>query len=165
LSQTPHLLELIELSETTLNKQLHIKHDNDYDSELTDYEEEEEDPMKKEKKAINGNVVVQKFSDESDTSRDENNEKDSRTHRSIRVPEIDLILKEPQGNLTKQLGVVIKNMTSANTVVNPTTLFGLLSKRFTRHFIRKLLSSELFENQILKFLKSIMNESQIIWFI
>lgn len=137
MSQTPHLQELIEVNAASQNKQLHVKHDSDYDSELTDYEPEEEDPKKKPKKPANGNVVIQKFSDESDDddeSSDENTNKDSKTHRSMRVPAIELILKEPQGALTKQLGAVIKNMTSAFTVVNPTTLFGILGKRFDNFY-------------------------------
>lgn len=139
MSQTPHLQELIEANAASQNKQLHIKHDSDYDSELTDYEPEEGDPKKKPKKPANGNVGVQKLSDDSDDESESSNESpdnESRTHRSIRLPEMELILKEPQGPLTKQLGAVLKNMTSNFTVVNPTTLFGILGKRFDYFYLR-----------------------------
>ena len=119
LAQTLYLRHMITENLTTENKKLLIKHNYEYDSDLTDNEIEDID---KTKKAHYGKH------DSSEDSDDDSSKK-KKTHRSIKVDELDVILKETPGILGKQLGDTIKNMISSRTVVNPSNLFGLICKR------------------------------------
>ena len=94
-----------------------IKHSDDYDSEVTDQEELDESDMNK--------------SDKDQEQDDFRNKKkqSNRVHRSINVKELNVTLKEPPGALGRQLGDLLKTMSSTNAVVNPSTLFGLVCKK------------------------------------
>ena len=131
MSQTVHFQELIEGNLSTENRNLLISHESDYDSDLTDTEEIIEANNSNFKKS-NQNVVIPNYIDDSsgvsddDRSRDDEEEK---SHRSIPVENLRVVLKEPPGLLNIQLGDVIKNMTASRKVINPSTLFGLLCKK------------------------------------
>lgn len=113
LAQTPFLDELLNQSLQTTNSNLVISHNSDYDSDQTDYDE----------------VDVAESSKASEKS---NNKVRQQHHRSIRVKELSLILKEGPGILTRQLNEVIKTMKSPNcpSVVNPNSLFGAVCKKY-----------------------------------
>ncbi len=52
-------------------------------------------------------------------------------HRSIKVDDLNLILKEPNGVLTSHLLNTIRSIThSTCAIVNPSTLFGSLCKKY-----------------------------------
>lgn len=117
LAQTLYLRHMLAENLITENKKLTIQHNSDYDSELTD--NEEDDFNKKHEK---------NYSDDEEDSEDSGEDKKS-SHRSIRVEDLDIILKESPGIMGRQLGDTIKNMVSSRTVVNPSNLFGLICKR------------------------------------
>lgn len=104
LSQTRLLTELLrENLEGALPYQIHIKHNPDYDSDLTDCDESQ---------------IVEKPTDSPEKK------PPSKPHRSVRVKELSLEVKEGPGLLTRRLHDVIKNMRSASSgVVNPNELF------------------------------------------
>ena len=117
MSQTVCLKELITENQATHNKQLVIKHLDDYDSEVTDQEESDESDLKK-----NQN------NDEQEDFRNKKKQP-NRVHRSINVKELNVTLKEPPGALGRQLEDLLKTMSSTNSVVNPSALFGLVCKK------------------------------------
>ena len=134
----------------TLNLQLVVKHNDDFDSELTDFEEEAElgkassikisnnnnNTNQKNKNITISSIKLDDDSDSDDTKSDFNNNSDHKkpakqeSHRSIRLNELNLVLKEPPGSLTKTLFDVIKSMTSSSSTVNPNSLFSAVCKKF-----------------------------------
>ena len=133
----------------THNLQLVVKHNDDFDSELTDFEEEAElakvssikisnnnnNTNQKNKNITISSIKVDDDSDSEDTKSDFNNNSDHKksakqeAHRSIRLNELNLVLKEPPGSLTKTLFDVIKSMTSSSSTVNPNSLFSAVCKK------------------------------------
>jgi len=115
-----------------------IEHNTEYDSELTDYEENE---------AIAENENDQKYHSSDNTDRTDEDEdtyecrqeSDSKIshkrHRSIQVDNLRVILKEPPGIVGKQLSDVLKMMTASRSIVNPSTLLGLFSKRYSSQIL------------------------------
>jgi hypothetical protein len=89
-----------------------IKHNDDYDSELTDHEEENDHPA---------------------TNKETKKDKEQKIHRSIRLSELHLVLKAPGGQnqsyLGKHLAELILNMNNNTGTVNPSNLFGAMCKR------------------------------------
>lgn len=99
------LAELLHgnLSESLPSK-LTIKHNPDYDSDLTDCDEPQ---------------LVEKTID-----------KKPKSHRSVQVKELNLEIKEGPGLLTRRLHEVIKSMRSSSSgVVNPNNLFASVCKK------------------------------------
>lgn len=136
LSQTAHIHNLIIDNSNTLNQKFTIEHNSDYDSDLTDHEEDDNNKktISNKKNDFTRNID----SDDDDDSRDGNEcddvEKEKTTHhRSMRVNRIDLVLKESPGLLSKQLGEVIKSLTSSRSVVNPSSFFGSICKKISQY--------------------------------
>ena len=142
LAQTPFLEELLADALKTQNSQFKIKHNDDYDSELTDYEEidtKQNNKCKSKKETLSSSEnddEVEEDDDDDDNNQvnASNNKKITKQHvyhRSIRVDELNLTLKEPNGVLTSHLLNTIRSITNpTNAIVNPSLLFGSLCKKY-----------------------------------
>lgn len=103
------LAELLHenLSETLPSK-FTIKHNPDYDSDLTDCDESQ---------------LVEKTVDDKKPPA-------PKSHRSVPVKELNLEIKEGPGLLTRRLHEAIKSMRSSSSgVVNPNNLFASVCKK------------------------------------
>lgn len=129
MAQTQLLEELLsEILTGPCPSKLSIKHHEDYDSDLTDCDEAE--------------IVAEKTGDLNRTQNGEESErskkssvtsptKEAKVHRSIRVKDVDLVVREGPGLLTRRLHETIKNIRSANSnVVNPNNLFTSVCKKY-----------------------------------
>ncbi len=136
------------------NAKFIIKHNDDYDSELTDFEEETD--LQNTSKSSKGSGKVSSLtkslcnvskqpsyisgdedSDENQAEtcsvakfvKDKKDQKANVTHRAVRLPDLDLTLKESPGVLTRHFYEVVKSMKTSHSVINPTTLFSSLCKK------------------------------------
>ena len=136
LAQTPHLEELLREYSNSQEKQFVLKHNDDYDSELTDFDEDETTP--------NGKKDTPKpdHSEESSNEielisakNDNENKTNGKVHRSMRLNDLTILLKEQSGAtpnnsfLGKQLADLLKNMNNSAGTVNPSVLFGSVCKK------------------------------------
>jgi hypothetical protein len=162
LAQTPYLEHLLELNLKSTNCQYSVKHNDDYDSELTDYDEEAEYKMKniktKQKSPKNVTVVDYLLSDDENNNNKndsdleltgKNNKKSSKqnlkneksqTHRSMRVETLNLTIKEHgQGTLIRYFYETIKQMKQSHSIISPSHLFGAVCKKYSLayHLIEK----------------------------
>ena len=55
---------------------------------------------------------------------------DSQTHRSIRLKELNIVLTETPGPLTRSLYELIKLMNTTNSTVNPSSFHSAFCKKF-----------------------------------
>lgn len=112
LAQTRLLEEVLhEIISVSGPCEIAIRHNPDYDSDLTDCDESE-------------------LLDQSANLNDTKSEP-AKTHRSIRVKDLNLTLKEGPGLLTRRLHEVIKSIRSSGSgVVNPNNLFTSVCKKF-----------------------------------
>lgn len=135
--------------------QLIIKHNDDYDSELTDFEEDSNsclkssevksgnrDEAENEENACNSNFNSDNrqmdFNNNSNSiskSRSNSvassqNSNDSQTHRSIRLKDLNIVLTEAPGPLTRSLYELIKSMNTAGSTVNPSSFHSAFCKKF-----------------------------------
>ena len=128
-------------NQSTLEGDHLIKHNDDYDSELTEHEESEDEKEEKPMESKpNKNITKENYiSDSGNESEDELINKKNKImakkaeniyHRSIRVDEVKLSLKESPGALGRELNELIRKMTSSWSVVNPSAVFSIVCKRF-----------------------------------
>ncbi len=142
--------QLLDENLKSTSAKILIKHNDDYDSELTDYDEEVEQNSKSSKgKATSSNKSLSNVSkqpnymsddDDSDENqaetcsvtkfvKEKKDQKVTVTHRAIRLADLDLTLKETPGVLTRHFYEVLKSMKTSNSVINPTTLFSSVCKK------------------------------------
>lgn len=99
-----------------------VKHDFDYDSDLTECEEAD----LVENKSSNSSSSQETNGDDDEKKKPSN----SKSHRSMRVKELNLVIKEGPGLLTRRLHETLKSIRSTNSsVVNPNNLFTSLCKK------------------------------------
>ena len=135
--------------------QLTIRHNDDYDSELTDFEEDssfclkssetksnirDEEDNEENASGLNGNNDdkqmdfnnnnnhVSKSRSNSVSSSQKSN--DSQTHRSIRLRDLNIVLTEPPGSLTRSLHELIKSMNTTGSTVNPSSFHSAFCKKY-----------------------------------
>jgi hypothetical protein len=156
------LEQLLDENLKSTNMKITIRHNDDYDSELTDFDEEaaagggkssakssakSPSNVSKQPSYIPGGGDSDCGNDEEDDDSDEKRPescsmikqlvKDRReqhkaaqvTHRSIRLGQLDLTIKESPGVLTRNFYEVVKNMKTSNSVINPTALFSSVCKK------------------------------------
>lgn len=82
-----------------------LKQNDDYDSELTDFDEE------------------------ADCSKDDK-KNDQQQHRSIPVKELNLVLRESPGLLTRHFQEIVNKMTTSNSCQTPNALFSAVCKKY-----------------------------------
>jgi hypothetical protein len=152
--------------------QLTIRHNDDYDSELTDFEEDssfclkssssetksnirDDEDNEENASGLNGynddkqmdfnnnnnNNHVSKSRSNSVTSSQKSN--DSQTHRSIRLKDLNIVLTEPPGSLTRSLQELIKSMNTTGSTVNPSSFHSAFCKKYG--FVSLNLNSFLFK--------------------
>ncbi|CAF0749790.1 unnamed protein product [Brachionus calyciflorus] len=120
LAHTPFLVDLLMDNQKSIDLKCTLKHNDDYDSELTDYDEESD--VNLEKKVSNLDLS----DDETPQSKSKDN---TSYHRSIPVKELHLTLRETPGILTRHLLEIIQRMNSSNTCQNPGALFSSVCKK------------------------------------
>lgn len=129
LAQTPFLEQLLDenmhLAES--NHTLSIKHNDDYDSELTDFEENVHHVNGSNNANDHNNNSSGKKKTDADAEKDKEKQ---RSHRSIPVRDVELLITEPMGILTIQLYELIKNMKSCHSVLTPNLLFSAVCKKY-----------------------------------
>ena len=125
--------------QSSLDEVFFLRHNDEYDSELT--EQEESDVEEKPDKSITKPKYLSEESDSEDSLVNGENKpnkkktkKVEKFHRSIRVDDLKLVIKEPPGVLGRELNEVIKKMTESSSVVNPSAVFSNLCKKYQFYF-------------------------------
>lgn len=116
LAQTPYLVDLLNENVKSIDSKYTIKHNDDFDSELSDHEDPE--------LTLNLKMTSLGLS-EDENDKDMTNE----DPKSIRVKELNLILKESPGQLTKSLLDIVQKMNSSKACQNPSSLFSSVCKK------------------------------------
>lgn len=115
LAQTPYLVYLLNENIQSIDSRYTIKHNEDFDSELSDHDEAES--------RLNLQISCLNLNNE------QNNSEKMENKKSIRVNELNVILKEIPGQLTRHLLDIIQKMNNSNTCQNPSSLFGSVCKK------------------------------------
>ncbi|RMZ96213.1 ubiquitin carboxyl-terminal hydrolase 45 [Brachionus plicatilis] len=115
LAQTPYLADLLNENLKSIDSIYTIKHNDDFDSELSDHEDPES--------ALDLKVSSLSLSD------DENESKKNQDQKSIKVEELNLTLKESPGHLTRHLLDIIQKMNESKSCLNPSSLFASVCKK------------------------------------
>ena len=133
IAQAPLIEELLSENLKSIEAKLCIKHNDDYDSELTDFEEDSTICFKT--NASNTTTNEDNDSYMPYNLSDFNNNTNSLTvptsgHRSIRLKEMHIVLNEGPGFLTRSLHELIKAMSSSSSTVNPGGFHSAFCKKY-----------------------------------
>ena len=140
IAQAPCLDELLSENLKSNDFQLTIKHNDDYDSELTDFEEDsrfcrnaindEEEINDTKNNGNNSDDCVDKQMDFNNNAKSNGGSDSSTQHRSLRLKELNVVLADGPGALTRSLFELINSMNSSNSTVNPSSFHSAFCKRF-----------------------------------
>ena len=149
MAQAPYLDELLNENLKSNDLQLSIKHNDDYDSELTDFEEDSSFCLKSSTNNADDNDKNNNNDVFTDKQMDFNNNSNSRSsgingsavsnnndssksgqHRSIRLKDLNILLTDPPGQLIRSLHELVKSMNSSSSTVNPNNFHSAFCKRY-----------------------------------
>jgi ubiquitin carboxyl-terminal hydrolase 16/45 len=135
IAQAPYLEELLSENLKSNDIQFNIRHNDDYDSELTDFEEDSHFCLKKSNTHDEENPKETSSMSQSDFNNN-STRRDSasgQSHRSICLKELNLVLNESPGPLTRTLHDLIKSMYSSSSTVNPSAFHSAFCRKIP-HF-------------------------------